>query len=91
MIKVLFLLAIFAAGIGHGGAAGATETHCYSIRDNDEKNYCLAMAKRQDSYCYSIRESDAKNICLAQAKGQKSYCYSVRNSDNKNKCLALVR
>ena len=69
----------------------ASETHCYSIRDNDRKNVCLATAKNQPSYCYSVQDSDTKNVCLAQVKDQRSYCYSVRNADLKNQCLALVR
>lgn len=72
-------------------AAWPNESRCYSIRDADQKNHCLAMAKGQSSYCYSIRDSDLKNVCLAQTKSQKSYCYSIRASDLKNQCLALVR
>jgi len=73
------------------GASTASESQCYSIRDNDRKNLCLASVKQQPSYCYSIQESDTKNVCLAQVKGQRSYCYSVRNADLKNQCLAMVR
>ena len=69
----------------------ANESHCYSIKNSDAKNSCLALAKHQDSYCYSIRESDAKNLCLAQIKNQKSYCYSIKSNDTKNQCLALVK
>ena len=52
----------------------ANESNCYSIQNQDSKNYCLATVKRQESYCYSIREQDSKNLCLAQVKNQKSYC-----------------
>jgi hypothetical protein len=69
----------------------ANDSHCYSIKNSDQKNYCLALAKHQHSYCYSIHESDAKNLCLAQIKNQKSYCYSIKSSDSKNQCLALVK
>ena len=72
-------------------ASQVSASHCYSIKDKDEKNYCLARAKRQASYCYSIRNSDKKNFCLAEIKGQKSYCYSIKNRDQKNACLARVR
>ncbi len=77
--------------LGPWAVAMAGESNCYSIKDADQKNHCLALAKRQDSYCYSIRADDAKNLCLAQTKGQKSYCYSIRSSDTKNQCLALTR
>ena len=69
----------------------ANESHCYSIKNSDAKNSCLALAKNQDSYCYSIREADSKNLCLAQVKNQKSYCYSIKSSDSKNQCLAFVK
>jgi len=69
----------------------ANESYCYSIRDADRKNVCLATAKNQPSYCYSVQDSDTKNVCLAQVKAQRSYCYSVRNADLKNQCLAQVR
>ena len=65
--------------------------NCYSIADQDQRNFCLAKTKQQSSYYYSINESDSKNMCLAQVKNSRSYCYSIRNSDNKNECLALVR
>ena len=51
----------------------ANESNCYSIQNQDSKNYCLATVKRQESYCYSIHEQDSKNLCLAQVKNQKSY------------------
>ena len=69
----------------------ANEPNCYSIQNSDAKNFCLALAKHQDSYCYSIQESDSKNLCLAQVKNQKSYCYSIKASDSKNQCLAVVK
>ena len=71
--------------------AHANDSHCYSIKNSDQKNYCLALAKHHDSYCYSIQESDTKNLCLAQIKNQKSYCYSIKASDSKNQCLAVVK
>jgi len=72
-------------------ASFANESHCYSIKNSDQKNYCLALAKHQVSYCYSLQESDSKNLCLAQIKNQKSYCYSIKASDSKNQCLAMVK
>ena len=52
----------------------ANDSHCYAIKNTDQKNFCLAVVKKQDSYCYNIRESDSKHMCLAQIKNQKSYC-----------------
>ena len=69
----------------------ANDSHCYSIRNSDQKNFCLALVKKQDTYCYSIREPDSKNLCLAQIKNQKSYCYSIKTSDIKNHCIAILK
>ena len=44
------------------------DTYCYSIREADSKNLCLAQIKNQKSYCYSIQSSDIKNQCLAILK-----------------------
>ena len=71
--------------------SAAAYANCYSISDQDKRNFCLAKTKQQSSYCYSIRESDSRNMCLAQVKSTRSYCYSIRNSDNKNECLALLK
>lgn len=72
-------------------AAFADASRCYSIQNQDSRNYCLATARGEKSYCYSIREQDQKNLCLAQTGGGKSYCYSIRSHDLKNQCLAVVR
>lgn len=72
-------------------AAAQDTSRCYSIRDNDRKNMCLALARRDASTCYSIRDNDDKNLCLAQVRGQRSTCYSIRDNDQKNQCLAMVR
>ena len=68
----------------------ANASSCYSISNVDQKNVCLALAKRQSSYCYSVQNTDTKNICLAQTKMQRSYCYSISSADVKKQCLALV-
>ena len=69
----------------------SSDSHCYSIKNRDQKNYCIALAKQQGSYCYSIQESDSKNLCLAQVKNQPNYCYNIKSSDSKNQCLSSVR
>ena len=78
-----------AFAIGTPGLAG--ESSCYSIRDADRKNMCLAQAKRQESYCYAIRNGDDKHLCLAVVKQRRSDCYSIRSNDQKNMCLAQVK
>jgi len=71
--------------------ASANVTNCYSIKDSDKKNYCLALNHRQASYCYSIKNRDDKNLCLAQTHQQRSYCYSIQESDLKNQCLGMLK
>jgi hypothetical protein len=69
----------------------ANDSHCYSIKNADQKNFCIALVKKYGSYCYNISESDSKHMCLAQIKNQKSYCYSIQSHDVKNHCLALLK
>lgn len=64
--------------------------NCYAIRDRDERNYCLASFKNQQSYCYSIKDADDKNLCLATTKPDRSHCYMIKDSDKKNLCFAQV-
>jgi len=86
MKLLLLLLFICSASLSF-----ADSSHCYSIQNSDQKNYCLGMSKNDASYCYSIREDGVKNLCLAQVKRDKSYCYSIHSSDMKNQCLGLVK
>ncbi len=86
MNKIIILTLILFAQQANADAA-----HCYSIQNQDQKNFCLATAKNEKSYCYSIHEADSKNMCLAVVSNQKSYCYSIRSNDDKNQCLGVVR
>lgn len=67
------------------------QADCYSIKDNDMKNNCLAMQKNETSYCYSIKDADMKNYCLAKLKHERSYCYSIKDRNTKEECLAFVK
>jgi len=64
---------------------------CYSIKNEDMKNSCLANTENKESWCYSIKNEDMKNDCLANAKNKESWCYSIKNEDMKNSCLANVK
>ena len=83
MKKILFLIII--------GLPLAAKADCYSIRDTDLKNNCLAEQKKEAFYCYSVQDADMKNYCLAKVKQEKVYCYSLKNQDKKNECLAIVK
>ena len=73
------------------GVARASETDCYSIKDQDRKNLCLATSKRQVPYCYAIKNADSKNMCLARVDLKKSNCHSIKDKDSQKECLAMFR
>lgn len=66
-------------------------SECYSIKEPDRKNYCLAVTTDKPSYCYAIKSPDAKNACLAEVKHKRSYCYSIKATDLRNQCLAETK
>jgi hypothetical protein len=66
----------------------AGPSQCYSIKDQDLKNHCLAITKQRKSHCYSIKGNDLKNSCLAEIEGRKNRCYSIKDRDQKQRCLA---
>lgn len=86
VVKLIFLMLAVLTSY----SVAANENYCYSIKDHDQKNSCLAQAKEQVSYCYSIQESDAKSYCVAQVGGKRNYCYRIENKDMKNRCLSMV-
>jgi len=50
--------------------ANANEANCYSSKNSDQKNFCLATAKHQGSYCYSIHESDTKYVSYTDHRSE---------------------
>ena len=66
----------------------ADASNCYSIKDADLKNSCLAVTKNEKARCYSIKDRDLKNGCLAQVGNETSRCYSIKDRDQKQRCLA---
>ena len=69
----------------------AAGSDCYSIKDADRKNLCLATSTSQLSHCHAIRDSDAKNMCLARLTLQKSYCFNIKAKDGKAECLGFFK
>jgi hypothetical protein len=88
--KIVFTICIINLLISNSKVI-ASEANCYSIKDADLKNYCLASSKNSDSYCFSIHVQDTKNQCLAHVRKQKSYCYSIKDHDTKNLCLSKIK
>lgn len=73
------------------GGAMAGGSGCHEIKDQDRRNYCLAVDKRSITYCYRIRGSDQRNLCLAGVKGSSGRCYAVKDADRRRECVAMVR
>ena len=40
-------------------------SECYSIRDADQRNACLAREKGDRGYCFKIQSKDLQKDCLA--------------------------
>ena len=85
-MKRITLLVLLTALLPSAGWADSSK--CYSIKDSDMKNDCLASTKNDKSKCYSIRDADTKNSCLARVGKEKSKCYSIKDKDDKQSCLA---
>ena len=72
-------------------ALPAHASDCYSIKDPDLKNHCLATTKQDPSYCYRIKAPDQKNACLAETKSEQSNCYRIQDPDQRNDCLGTLK
>lgn len=70
--------------------AFANEANCYSIKDQDRKNHCLALAKDQVSFCLSIKDNDLKSHCQVQVTEDKSYCNGIKDAAFKSKCFEMM-
>lgn len=73
------------------GEAMADASACYSIKDADERTYCLAQARKNHDYCYRIKNGDSRNECLAKTKGSRDRCHAIKDHDRREACLALIR
>ena len=86
MHRLAFLVAVL--------LANPVMANCYSIRNSDEKNLCLAETKGVTSYCYSIKAADKKNLCLAKVRkdeSRRNWCYAIKDTDARNVCLATTK
>lgn len=71
--------------------AWAGDAKCYAIKDANGKNFCLAVAKKQESYCNLIDKNAMQYLCLAEVTKQKSYCDKITGVDDANNCRKLFR
>ena len=88
MNKTLMAIFLLAACWNMPQAWADDSVRCYSIRDADWRNACLAETRDSKSRCYSIKDADRKQLCLAQITGERSRCYSIRDHDLRASCLA---
>ncbi len=63
---------------------------CFSsyIKNEGDKNFCLAFAKRDKNFCHNYNLTDTqKNICLgfcynsSLSKADKAYCLAIKNNN----------
>ena len=59
----------------------AIGSECFSIKDDDQRNACLASAKNDQSYCLKIPANDLREACLAQLKGETYGCFKIQDPD----------
>jgi hypothetical protein len=71
--------------------AWANDAPCYAMKDLNNRNYCLAIKKRQESYCNKIDKNSLQFLCLAELTKQKSYCDQIKLVDDADKCKKLFR
>lgn len=89
---IVWRLRLLVVGAIAGMLAGPVcASECYSIKESDRKNYCLAVTTDKPSFCYAIKSPDAKNACLAEVSDKRSYCYSIKETDLRNQCLAETK
>jgi hypothetical protein len=68
-----------------------SENFCYTIKNDDSKNSCIAKTKRKEADCHAIHHEDTRNSCIAQIRGSESYCHTINNENMKSSCIAIVR
>lgn len=72
------------------GEAMAGDSACYSIKDADQRAYCLGLARQNHDYCYRIKDADRRNECLAKTKGGRDRCYAIKDQHDRKACRALI-
>ena len=71
--------------------AWANDAPCFAMKDNNNRNYCLAIKKKQESFCNKIDKNSLQFLCLAELTKQKSYCDQIKLVDDADKCKKLFR
>lgn len=83
MKKYLFFLIVYMMPM-------VANAYCWQIKNNDRRNFCLAISKNEANYCWQIRDNGWEKYCLALVEKEKSYCWQTGDDDITYECLALV-
>jgi hypothetical protein len=86
--RSVIAIGLLAAFLNQPAQAATDPSRCYSIRDADLRNACLAETRGEKGQCYAIRDHDQRQLCLARITGQKSTCYNIRDKDQRAACQA---
>ena len=82
-IVVLFLCANVSAHAQNPAACG-------SIKSDDERYMCRALAEKNPAFCGSIKNDDKRYMCRAQASKNPTSCGSIKSNDLRAQCRALA-
>lgn len=91
MARGSLLVPLCMVAVAWMGEAMADASACFSIKDADQRAYCLGLARQNHDYCYRIKDDDRRNECLAKTKGSRDRCYTIKDQDRRKACLALTR
>ncbi|OGD63597.1 hypothetical protein A2160_01885 [Candidatus Beckwithbacteria bacterium RBG_13_42_9] len=71
-------------------AAGSlASAACQKISLDNLKNYCLALADKDQSYCAKMDDED-KNTCLALVKSDPTLCGNINQPEEKKICYFQI-
>lgn len=79
---------------GTSNSSSVKGSSCYSVKNENLRNACLANAFKQESNCFSIIDDEnLRNHCLGVVKGTESNCFSITidYEDSRNFCLGSVK
>lgn len=72
-------------------SVAALGSECFAIKDDDQKNQCLAESKKDPSYCHKIKTQNLREACLAQLKGETYGCFKIQEPDARTASRSRAR
>lgn len=64
LVLVTLVLAAILAAPAYAADAGSF----YAIGDSDQRNFCLAKARKESGQCYAIQNAGLRAQCLAEVR-----------------------